>query len=42
MKDIIYYNDSVSMLERTSYRLYPIIKEVMSKLVKEKIDTDKN
>jgi len=24
-KDLIYYDDSVSMLERTAYRIYPII-----------------
>ena len=26
--DLIYYEHSVSMLERTAYRVYPIIKEV--------------
>ena len=24
-KDIIYYDDAVSMLQRTAYRVYPII-----------------
>jgi hypothetical protein len=27
MRDLIYYDDSVSMLERTAYRVYPIILE---------------
>ena len=27
LKDLIYYDDSVSMLERTAYRVYPIVYE---------------
>jgi hypothetical protein len=34
--DLIYYEHSVSMLERTAYRVYPIIKEVAARMVPEK------
>ena len=34
-KDVIYYDDSVSMLERTAFKLTPIIREVVSKMVQE-------
>ena len=34
--DLIYYEHSVSMLERTAYRVYPIIKEVAQRMVPEK------
>lgn len=34
LKDMIYYDDSVSMLERTAYRVYPVIKEIASRMVK--------
>ena len=33
-KDLIYYDESVSMLERTAYRIYPIIQEVAERMVK--------
>lgn len=33
MKDLIYYDDSVSMLERTAYRVLPIIQECATKLI---------
>lgn len=36
MKDLIYYDESVSMLERTAYRVYPIVQEVASRMVKQK------
>ena len=36
MKDIIYYDDSISMLERTAYRVYPIILDIISRMVKYK------
>jgi len=34
--DLIYYEHSVSMLERTAYRVYPIIREVCARMVPEK------
>ena len=34
--DLIYYENSVSMLERTAYRVYPIIREVNARMVPEK------
>ena len=34
--DLIYYDHSISMLERTALRVYPIIKEVQSRMVKQK------
>lgn len=34
--DLIYYDDNISMLERTAFRVYPIIKEIVSKMVKHK------
>jgi hypothetical protein len=34
--DLIYYEHTVSMLERTAYRVYPIIKEVVRRMVPEK------
>lgn len=33
-KELIYYDDSVSMLERTAYRILPIIQEVASRMIK--------
>ena len=33
LKDLIYYDDSVSMLERTAFRVFPIIQECASKLI---------
>ena len=33
IRDLIYYDDSISMLERTAYRVYPIIQECASKLI---------
>lgn len=33
LKDLIYYDDSVSMLERTAYRVYPIVQECAKKLI---------
>lgn len=30
---MIYYDDEISMLERTSYRVYPVIKEICTKMV---------
>jgi hypothetical protein len=32
-KELIYYDESVSMLERTAYRIYPIIQEVADRMV---------
>ena len=32
-RDLIYYDDSISMLERTAYRVYPIIQDCASKLI---------
>jgi len=32
-RDLIYYDDSISMLERTAFRVYPIIQDCASKLV---------
>jgi hypothetical protein len=37
-KDVIYYDDSVSMLERTAYKLMPIIKQVHEKMINLKKD----
>ena len=34
--DLIYYDHSVSMLERTALRVYPIIKEISQRMVKHK------
>ena len=34
--DLIYYDHSVSMLERTALRVYPIIKEISTRMVKHK------
>ena len=34
--DLIYYDHSVSMLERTALRVYPIIKEICQRMVKHK------
>ena len=34
--DLIYYDDTISMLERTAFRIYPIIKEIVSRMVKHK------
>lgn len=33
---MIYYDDSISMLERTAYRVYPIIKDICAKMVTSK------
>lgn len=42
-KDLIYYDDTVSMLQRTTYRVYPIIQEINSRMIKEKeIGLDEN
>lgn len=32
-QDLIYYDDQISMLERTAYRVFPIIDEICTKLV---------
>ena len=32
-QDLIFYDDQISMLERTAYRVYPIIEEICTKLV---------
>ena len=32
--DLIYYDHSISMLERTALRVYPIVKEVHARMVK--------
>jgi len=38
--DLIYYDDNISMLERTAFRIYPIVKEIASRMVKHKdLDT---
>jgi hypothetical protein len=34
--DLIYYDHSISMLERTALRVYPIIKEIQKRMVKHK------
>ena len=34
--DLIYYDHSISMLERTALRVYPIIREIQSRMVKHK------
>jgi hypothetical protein len=34
MRNLVYYDDSVSMLERTAFKLLPIITEVCSKMIK--------
>ena len=34
MKDLIYYDDSVSMLERTAYRILPIVQDCASRMIK--------
>lgn len=34
MKDLIYYDDSISMLERTAYRILPIIQDCFSRMIK--------
>lgn len=34
--DLIYYDHSISMLERTALRVFPIIKEIQSRMVKHK------
>lgn len=39
-QELIYYNDEISMLERTSFRVYPIIKAICSKMVSNKSDSD--
>lgn len=33
-KEVIYYDDSVSMLERTAFKLMPIIREVNERMIK--------
>ena len=35
-QDLIYYDDSISMLERTAYRVHPIIEEIHKKMVQSK------
>ena len=40
-QDLIYYDDQISMLERTAYRIYPIIKEICKKMVQSKPKTKK-
>ena len=35
---MIYYDDEISMLERTSYRVYPVIKEICTKMVSPTLD----
>ena len=35
-QDLIYYDDSISMLERTAYRVHPIIDEIYKKMVQSK------
>lgn len=32
-QSLIYYDEDMSMLERTAYRVYPIVKEVASRMV---------
>lgn len=39
-QELIYYNDDISMLERTSFRVYPIIKAICSKMVSTKEEPD--
>lgn len=34
--DLIYYDHSISMLERTALRVFPIIKEIQNRMVKHK------
>jgi hypothetical protein len=34
MKDLIYYDDSISMLERTAYRILPIIQDCAARMIK--------
>ena len=34
MKDLIYYDDSISMLERTAYRILPIIQDCYARMIK--------
>lgn len=34
--DLIYYDHSISMLERTALRVYPIIKEIQTRMVRHK------
>lgn len=34
VKDLIYYDDSISMLERTAYRILPIIQDCASRMIK--------
>lgn len=36
-QDLIYYDDQISMLERTAYRVYPIINDICNKLVASKV-----
>ena len=38
--DLIYYDHSISMLERTALRVYPIVKEVQARMVKQKGDQE--
>jgi len=39
-EELIYYNDEISMLERTSFRVYPIIRAICSKMVSTKEEPD--
>ena len=34
--DLIYFDEQVSMLERTAHKFYPIIQEVVRRMVKHK------
>lgn len=34
--DLIYYDHSISMLERTALRVFPILKEIQNRMVKHK------
>ncbi len=40
MSSLVYYDDSISMLERTAFKLLPILNEVCTKMVKYKDDKE--
>lgn len=42
MINLVYYDDSISMLERTAFKLLPIITEVCTKMIKYKENGNKD